>query len=1538
MATVTTTEIQQIYIGYLGRAADKAGLDYWVEQITSDALTLEQLRANITNEQQEYTDGYGKLSRSELVDQVYQTLFERAPDDAGKEYWVSGDGKDVNADQLIKAFLDGASTDDQTILNNKTEVAEYYTAAAGTNYDKTAATTTIGDVTADPATVTTAKGTVDTTLKTDITYTLTADMTSVTEGNAVTFTVTATDDLSTDSTFNYQIGGVAVAGGTADPAADLGKVTGEVTIPAGQKTATFTVTPVDDGTTEGFEGFNVTLLDNSFATKATSGNVAIKDGAAAGQTFTLTTTTDNVQGTSGNDTLNGVLQAAGDTGTTVAPGDSFDGGDGVDTMNISVAGSLAGSYTLSAISTQNVEKVLVSNFDAGANDAHDHSVDAALMTGLTTVGLSASSTTGDTSFDNLKNLVAAEMRNGAADLTVAYEDSVVTGTADAQTLTVSNNTAGTFTADKTENLTVNSELAKSTLDAVASDALKTLTVTGDQDLTITNNVAFAATANGTDIDGTVDASAFTGKLNVTTSGAQTVKVTGGTGDDTINMAGNLTTNDVIDGGAGTDTLTLDAAALTTEFTNVSNVEKVAFNDTNAAVAMDVSKLSSGVTEVIVDTSDNANANATQDSTISNLNGQSVTIKHTTADAQTAANDGVKYTITNATDTADDAVSVKLDAIDTAANNKGVDTLDVSNYETVNLASAKSTSVTANTVDVLTAASGKSVVVTGDADLTIDSITGGAMTSFDASALDGKLTATFATGADKVTATAATKDTTFNFGTGLNNDDTVVGGAGTKDKVTATVTGATATTGALNISNVETVELNTTGANTLNLTGVTGASTVAVTNNKQTITGLDLNTAIQLGTTAIQADTNSEIDVTAADATGSSDTLKVVLENTANHTNSIIDASNIEALDLTVNHASNNATLDLTTFEGASVSIASKSGVTGSGTLALGTLHKDTTAVTSTYAGAVTTSFANATQAVSFTGAGSAVQTVTGSGQNDTFTIGETGAITHVIAGGAGTDTLNIDVKNGFVNAGSISAVEKVNVNVKAGDDVAITTDFVAAVTDVTVTGGNSLSTFDIGTVDAAAKTVDASAFGGNLLAEFGANNLDDTVTVTGGALTTDEITAQYTADATYSVKTTGVEILDLDVDGDVTVNLSGTTGVTTVEVDVATTKTATIDKVTDQLIRVTDVAGTGVVEAKLADASGSTDTVSFELKSTTNAASIADTAQLKTTDIETVNLKASTRAETLSLANLSMTTNGQVMSLNVTGDQALTVSALNADVTTVDASGMATGGSFIQTGRSATDASTYTGSAGDDTFIMMNKDDAINGGEGADTLDVNFTSVIGGMAIDLNATGDQITTFNGAANAAVQTGFQHVDLSGYTGNGAEITANAKGSTITGTAAADSITLGAGADTVNFTTGASQDTISGFTVNSDKLGFAGIAGIDGTTADAVDVAANAASTDLTDGKIIVFADGADGAAATAITNYTDMTNVATFLAGNLDETNGESYVAVVNDLAGDDVYAYLVSNVAGGSIDSAEVSLIGVMNDIGSTALDKADLA
>lgn len=156
MATTTATQVQQLYVGLLGRAADQGGLNWWVDQITTGGRTLEDIRASFVTST-EYTNLYGgaNTTRSDLVTAIYQNLFERTPSAGELNYWVSTDTRP--ADQLVSAFLEFASTNDQKTIANKVFVAQTYTDAVGTtNFSKAGAAAAIADVTGDSATVTTA--------------------------------------------------------------------------------------------------------------------------------------------------------------------------------------------------------------------------------------------------------------------------------------------------------------------------------------------------------------------------------------------------------------------------------------------------------------------------------------------------------------------------------------------------------------------------------------------------------------------------------------------------------------------------------------------------------------------------------------------------------------------------------------------------------------------------------------------------------------------------------------------------------------------------------------------------------------------------------------------------------------------------------------------------------------------------------------------------------------------------------------------------------------------------------------------------------------------------------------------------------------------------------------------------------------------------------------------------------------------------------------------------------------------------------------
>ena len=295
---------------------------------------------------------------------------------------------------------------------------------------------------------------------------------------------------------------------------------------------------------------------------------------------------DAITGSAGNDTINGVVQANGATGSTTSPGDVVIGGVGTDTFNLSVAGDAGGAYTLQAVQLSAIENVLVTNFDLNAGDT---TVDTSLMSGVEKVGLGASSATGDTIFTGLTSIVDAQMANGSADLTLTYSGGT-TGTADVQNLALSSVSAGTFSASGVETIAVSNALTANSVTNITGSSLTKITVSGDQAFTMTGST----TVKG------IDTAANSGKVSLVL-GVATHTVTTGAGDDTINIGGNMSYADKIQGGEGTDTIKLSvgnqtinggasATDTSAEFLQSGGFEIIDIASTNDAATLNLANI------------------------------------------------------------------------------------------------------------------------------------------------------------------------------------------------------------------------------------------------------------------------------------------------------------------------------------------------------------------------------------------------------------------------------------------------------------------------------------------------------------------------------------------------------------------------------------------------------------------------------------------------------------------------------------------------------------------------------------------------------------------------------------------------------------------------------------------------------------------------------------------------------------------------------------------------------------------------------------
>ncbi|AAZ58716.1 hypothetical protein PMN2A_1226 [Prochlorococcus marinus str. NATL2A] len=381
-----------------------------------------------------------------------------------------------------------------------------------------------------------------------------------------------------------------------------------------------------------------------------------------------------------------------------------------------------------------------------------------------------------------------------------------------------------------------------------------------------------------------------------------------------------------------------------------------------------------------------------------------------------------------------------------------------------------------------------------------------------------------------------------------------------------------------------------------------------------------------------------------------------------------------------------------------------------------------------------------------------------------------------------------------------------------------------AATAVNVTGGNALSSFRINASDTLTATnsavFDFSGYSGVITdLTFGLNDFDDgeaatTISVVGTA-NTDTVSASYDAatDASVTPNMTGIENFDIslaDHGTEYVLDMSKASGLSQINVvDISSEKLELSSLASGVTVDYTTTDGTASeLEIKLATVSGTeSQTVNV------SAASANDDLKITMADVETLVIKPETALQVdLDLSGLSMTATGATMAVNLTGTNDVEIISTAEDVTVIDASGMGVGGSVLQTTtRSSTAAATYTGSDGNDTFMWANSGDVIAAGAGTDTLDLNFAAILGGLNVDLTSTTNQIVSIDGSVPTGTVTGFEYVDLSGFTGSfGARITGlPTTANDIIGTPQIDVITAGTAAD---FITVAGGDTVNAGTGN------------------------------------------------------------------------------------------------------------------------------
>lgn len=132
------SQVQELYVAYFSRPADPDGLKFWVDNLENKVVTYEQIAAAFA-ETAEYKATYSGTEHGELVNEIYDNLFSRAPEQTGRDFWIEAlDTGAMTVDNMVTMVAAGAQGTDQFAFNAKIGVAIAFTNRIDTPQEITA--------------------------------------------------------------------------------------------------------------------------------------------------------------------------------------------------------------------------------------------------------------------------------------------------------------------------------------------------------------------------------------------------------------------------------------------------------------------------------------------------------------------------------------------------------------------------------------------------------------------------------------------------------------------------------------------------------------------------------------------------------------------------------------------------------------------------------------------------------------------------------------------------------------------------------------------------------------------------------------------------------------------------------------------------------------------------------------------------------------------------------------------------------------------------------------------------------------------------------------------------------------------------------------------------------------------------------------------------------------------------------------------------------------------------------------------------------
>lgn len=130
MATQKSIDlVQEFYVTYFTRAADPEGLEFWANKL-SETDDLTKILFEFGNAS-EFVDIYSQMTSDELINDLYQQMFNRDADAGGLAFYTDRLETGVaTLGDIAKQIIDGIKegSNDSLVFNNKTIQANCLTA------------------------------------------------------------------------------------------------------------------------------------------------------------------------------------------------------------------------------------------------------------------------------------------------------------------------------------------------------------------------------------------------------------------------------------------------------------------------------------------------------------------------------------------------------------------------------------------------------------------------------------------------------------------------------------------------------------------------------------------------------------------------------------------------------------------------------------------------------------------------------------------------------------------------------------------------------------------------------------------------------------------------------------------------------------------------------------------------------------------------------------------------------------------------------------------------------------------------------------------------------------------------------------------------------------------------------------------------------------------------------------------------------------------------------------------------------------------